>query len=49
MEQKADYKKILPFVLKWEGGVSSHEADTGGLTNKGITYATYFNVCEKSL
>ena len=47
MEQKADYKKILPFVLKWEGGVSDHDADIGGLTNKGITYITYFSVCEK--
>lgn len=47
METKADYKKILPFVLKWEGGVSDHKDDTGGLTNRGVTYATYQKLCLK--
>lgn len=41
----ADYKAYVPFVLGWEGGVSNHVADTGGLTNKGITYSTYESLC----
>lgn len=40
-----DYKLYVPFVLRWEGGVSNHAADTGGLTNKGVTYQTYMSLC----
>lgn len=40
-----DYKLYVPFVLNWEGGVSNHVADTGGLTNKGITWNTYKTLC----
>ena len=40
MEQKADYRKYVPFVLRWEGGVSDNAADRGGLTYKGITRET---------
>ena len=46
MEQKADYRKYVPFVLNWEGGVSDHAADRGGITYKGITYATYKLLCK---
>ena len=47
MEQKADYRKYVPFILRWEGGVSNHAADRGGLTYKGITYyGTYFELCK---
>jgi lysozyme family protein len=31
----------LRFVLKWEGGLSNDPADRGGLTNRGVTQATY--------
>jgi len=46
MEQKADYKKYVPFILRWEGGVSDNAADRGGLTYKGITYKTYNALCK---
>jgi lysozyme family protein len=35
------FERCLRFVLKWEGGVSNDPADRGGLTNRGITQATY--------
>lgn len=28
-------------VFKWEGGLSDHPLDPGGLTNLGVTWATY--------
>lgn len=31
----------LEFTLYWEGGVSDHVDDLGGLTNRGITQQTY--------
>ena len=31
---------VRPFTLRWEGGVSEHPRDPGGLTNKGITRGT---------
>ena len=46
MEQKADYRKYVPFILRWEGGVSNNAADRGGLTYKGITYKTYNALCK---
>lgn len=49
MEQKADYKKYVPFILRWEGGVSDKAADRGGLTYKGITYLTYRTLCKTVL
>ena len=49
MEQKADYRKYVPFVLNWEGGVSDHAADRGGLTYKGITRETYGMLCQTVL
>jgi lysozyme family protein len=41
----ASYKLLVPFLLKWEGGVANDKDDKGGLTNKGITYDTYKNLC----
>lgn len=37
------FDEALKFTLKWEGGVAhrSKEADPGGLTNRGVTQATY--------
>ena len=49
MKQKADYRKYVPFVLRWEGGVSNNAADRGGLTYKGITRATYVTLCQTVL
>lgn len=37
----ADYRKLKPFILKWEGGYANHKNDRGGATNKGITIATF--------
>lgn len=37
----ADYKKLIPSILKWEGGWSDDPADKGGATMRGITLATY--------
>jgi lysozyme family protein len=37
----ADYKKLIPFILKWEGGFVNDPLDKGGATNKGITIATF--------
>jgi lysozyme family protein len=31
------YEQAIAFTSKWEGGLSDHEADLGGLTNMGIT------------
>ena len=37
----ADYKKLIPFILKWEGGFTNDPADRGGATMKGITIGTF--------
>lgn len=37
----ADYRKLKPFVLKWEGGFVNDKNDLGGATNKGITLAAF--------
>ena len=41
----ADYKKLKPIVLKWEGGWSQDPRDKGngttGCTNSGVTLTTY--------
>ena len=38
----ASYKKLIPIILKWEGGYSSDPADTdGGCTMKGVTINTF--------
>lgn len=40
----ANYKELIPFILRWEGGFSNRKSDRGGATNKGITLATYRSV-----
>ena len=37
----ADLKKLIPFILKWEGGFVNDPDDLGGATNKGITIGTF--------
>ena len=37
----ADYKKLIPFILKWEGGFSNDPVDRGGATMRGITFNTF--------
>lgn len=37
----ADAKKLMPFILRWEGGFVDDPADRGGATNKGITIGTF--------
>lgn len=38
----ADVEKLIPKIKKWEGGYSSHPADTdGGCTMRGITLTTF--------
>lgn len=33
--------KLVPFILRWEGGFVDDPDDLGGATNKGITIGTY--------
>lgn len=37
----AEVGKLVPIILKWEGGFVNDPDDLGGATNKGITIATY--------
>lgn len=37
----ADVRKLLPYILKWEGGYIDDPLDNGGATNKGVTIATW--------
>jgi lysozyme family protein len=53
----ADYRLLVPFILKWEGGISNHPKDraaidpvpdrTGNHTNKGITWQTFKGLSKK--
>ena len=37
----ANYKVLVPFILKFEGGFVNDPHDRGGATNKGVTLATF--------
>lgn len=37
----ADVGKLLPYILKWEGGFVDDPLDRGGATNKGVTISTW--------
>lgn len=37
----SDYRKLVPFIKKWEGGYVNDPLDKGGATNAGVTMATY--------
>ena len=43
----ASIDKLIPFILKWEGGFVNDPTDRGGATNKGVTIATYEAYCSK--
>ena len=44
-----DYRKLTPFILRWEGGENNDPIDKGGHTNKGITRKTFNSLCKKLL
>lgn len=39
--------KLVPFILKFEGGFVNDPDDLGGATNKGVTLSTYMQYCRK--
>lgn len=43
----ADVKKIVPFILRWEGGFVNDPDDLGGPTNKGVTLKIYKLYCRR--
>lgn len=43
----ASIDKLIPFLLKWEGGFVYDPTDRGGATNKGVTLATYEAYCKR--
>lgn len=43
----ANIEKLVPFILKWEGGFVNDPDDLGGATNRGVTLATYIQYCKK--
>ena len=43
----ASIDKLIPFLLKWEGGFVYDPTDRGGATNKGVTIATYEAYCKR--
>lgn len=43
----ANVEKLVPFILKWEGGFVNDPDDLGGATNRGVTLATYMQYCRK--
>jgi lysozyme family protein len=45
---EANFQRVLPLVLKHEGGFVNHPNDPGGATNKGITIATMRRYISKS-
>lgn len=43
----ADYMKLAPFILRWEGGYANDPDDPGGATNMGVTLETYRAYCRR--
>lgn len=43
----ANVEKLVPFILKWEGGFVNDPDDLGGATNRGVTIGTYASYCKK--
>lgn len=40
----AEIEKLMPLILKWEGGYVNDPLDAGGATNMGVTIATWRQV-----
>lgn len=40
----ANYKELVPFILRWEGGFTNNKNDRGGWTCKGVTLTTFRSV-----
>lgn len=40
----ADVRKLVPFILRWEGGYVNDPLDKGGPTNMGVTLETWRSV-----
>ena len=45
----ADVTQYFPFVFKWEGKVANNKNDHGGLTNMGVTWATFQSLAKSQL
>ena len=43
----ADYRVLVPFILRWEGGFVDDPLDRGGATNKGVTIGTWKTYCKR--
>lgn len=43
----ANVEKLVPFILKWEGGLVNDPDDLGGLTNMGVCFKTYKLYCKR--
>lgn len=43
----ASVDKLIPFIVKWEGGFVNDPDDLGGATNMGVTMATYKTYCRR--
>ena len=43
----ADVNKLVPHILKFEGGFVNDPDDLGGATNKGVCYRTYKLYCSR--
>lgn len=37
----ASVERLVPHILRWEGGFCNDPDDLGGITNKGVTFKTY--------
>lgn len=45
----ANFLLVIPQTIKWEGGYVNDPSDSGGATNRGITYSTYNTLCVRVL
>ena len=43
----AKVERLVPHILKWEGGFVNDPDDLGGATNKGVTLKTYKAYCRR--
>lgn len=43
----ANVDRLVPHILKWEGGFVNDPDDLGGATNMGVTYKTYKLYCSR--